>query len=101
MLFHPDNGQQLPERKYKPKTREVGCMMYVSPKGEVLPVLIKMKDDNQEIRTYDKVRILYKDEKNYAGTRSFEFHCEIVDMNRCIEVVLHFFPEKLRWELLL
>lgn len=97
MLFHPETGvkEQEPilERKYK----EVACLSWINKSGRVYPVLIKMEDEDEVIQTFDRIRVLRRDEKNYSGIISNEFECEMIVSGLSIIVLLVFYPERMKW----
>ena len=63
------------------------------------PLILKIEDEDGEIRTVRQIRVLTQEEKKYAGMRSLEFDCIITILEQQIDVQLIYYQEENRWVL--
>ncbi len=83
----------------KGKQREIACQCWFTSKGRVMPVMIKIQDEDGEIRTIKQIRINSCEEKMYAGISTLEFDCTITILEQEINVWLLYYKEENRWML--
>ena len=83
----------------KGKQREIACQCWFSSKGKVIPLMLKIEDEDGEIRTIRQIEVLSQEEKRYAGVRSLEFDCNITFLEQKIGVQLIYYKEENRWVL--
>lgn len=75
----------------KGKQREIACQCWFTSKGKVMPLMLKVQDEDGEIRTVRQIRVLSQEEKMYAGIPSLKFDCIITILEQQINVHLIFF----------
>lgn len=83
----------------KGKQKEIGCYCWFTNKGKMIPTMLKIKDEDDEIRTIRQIEVLSQEEKMYAGIASMEFNCIITIMEQRINVRLIYYKEENRWVL--
>ncbi len=83
----------------KGKQREIACECWFTSKGRVTPLMLKIEDEDGEIRTVRQIQVLTQEEKRYAGVRSLEFDCVITILEQKIDVQLIYYKEENRWTL--
>lgn len=83
----------------KGKQREIACQCWFTSKGKVMPLMLKVEDEDGEIRTVRQIQILSQEEKMYAGVLSLEFDCIITILGQRIKVRLIYYKEENRWVL--
>ena len=81
----------------KGKQREIACQCWFTSKGKVTPLMLKIEDEDGEIRTVRQIQVLTQEEKKYAGVRSLEFDCIITILEQKIDVQLIYYKEENRW----
>ena len=81
------------------KQREIACQCWFTSKGKVTPLMLKVQDEDGEIRTVHQIQVLSQEEKRYAGVRSLEFDCVITILEQLIDVQLIYYKEENRWVL--
>ena len=81
------------------KQKEIACQCWFSSKGRVIPLMLKIEDEDGEIRTIRQIEVLSQEEKRYAGVRSLEFDCNITILEQQINVQLIYYKEENRWTL--
>ena len=83
----------------KGKQREIACHCWFTNKGKMIPTMLKVQDEDGEIRTVHQIRVLSQEEKMYAGIASMEFDCIITILEQQINVQLIYYKEENRWVL--
>ena len=93
------NTQKADAGFIKGKQREIACQCWFTSKGKVTPLMLKIEDEDGEIRTVRRIQVLSQEEKKYAGARSMEFDCIITILEQQIDVQLIYYKEENRWVL--
>ena len=93
------NTQKADAGFIKGKQREIACQCWFTSKGKVTPLMLKIEDEDGEIRTVRQIQVLTQEEKKYAGVRSLEFDCIITILEQKIDVQLIYYKEENRWVL--
>ena len=83
----------------KGKQREIACQCWFTSTGKVTPLMLKVQDEDGEIRTVHHIQVLSQEEKMYAGMRSIEFDCIITILEQQIDVQLIYYKEENKWVL--
>ena len=100
MAFGIGNDMQKADAGFiKGKQKEIACQCWFTSKGKVTPLMLKVQDEDGEIRTVHQIQVLSQEEKKYAGVRSLEFACIITILEQQIEVQLIYYKEENRWVL--
>ena len=94
------NTQKADAGFIKGKQREIACQCWFTSKGKVTPLMLKIEDEDGEIRTVRQIQVLTQEEKKYAGVRSLEFNCIITILEQKIDVQLIYYKEENRWVLI-
>lgn len=93
------NAQKADAGFIKGKQREIACQCWFTSKGKVTPLMLKVQDEDGEIRTVHQIQVLSQEEKKYAGVQSLEFDCIITILEQKIGVQLIYYKEENRWVL--
>ena len=93
------NTQKADAGFVKGRQREIACQCWFTSKGKVTPLMLKVQDEDGEIRTVHQIQVLSQEEKMYAGMRSIEFDCTITILEQQIGVQLIYYKEENRWVL--
>ena len=83
----------------KGKQREIACLCWFTNHGKMMPTMLKVQDEDGEIRTVRQIQIHSQEEKMYAGVPSVEFSCTITILEQQINVWLIYYKEENRWAL--
>ena len=94
------NAQKADAGFIKGKQREIACQCWFTSKGKVTPLMLKIEDEDGEIRTVRQIQVLTREEKKYAGVRSLEFDCIITILEQQIDVQLIYYKEENKWALI-
>ena len=82
------------------KQREIACYNWTTASGVITPVMFKTKEENGEIRTFDRINVNFREKKIYCGIPSYEYHCDVLVKGVKTYKILQYFPERLKWYLL-
>ena len=93
------NTQKADAGFIKGRQRKIACQCWFTSKGKVTPLMLKVQDEDREIRTVHQIQVLSQEEKMYAGTRSLEFDCVMTVLEQQINVQLIYYKEENRWVL--
>ena len=100
MAFGIDTNTRKADADFiKGKQREIACQCWFTSKGKVTPLMLKIEDEDGEIRTVRQIQVLSQEEKKYAGVRSLEFDCIITILEQQIDVQLIYYKEENQWVL--
>ena len=83
----------------KGKQKEIACHCWFTNKGKMMPTMLKVQDEDGEIRTVRQIQVLSQEEKMYAGVPSIEFSCIITILEQQISVWLIYYKKENRWTL--
>ena len=77
--------------------KKVACECWFTRTGKVMPLMLKMEDENGEIRTIREITIHAQEKKRYAGIPSLEYDCTLVLQGRCVRAWLIYYQSENRW----
>lgn len=93
------NSQKGDAGQMKGRQREIACQCWFTSTGKITPLMLKVRDEDGEIRTIHRIRVLSQEEKLYAGIPSLEYDCMITILKQEIRVKLVYYKEENRWVL--
>ena len=99
MIYNPSDIMNPPTPIEQRKHKEIACLSWTSSTGEITPLSFKMLDEDGEVQTIDKLRILRVEEKWSFGTTIMEFRCEITVNGFKIKSLLVLEANKRKWYL--
>lgn len=79
--------------------REIACECWFTSSGKIIPLLLKVKDEDGEIRVIRQIQIHSQEQRMYAGLPSVEFDCTLTILNQEIRVKLIYYQTESRWVL--
>lgn len=79
--------------------REIACECWFTSSGKILPLMLKVKDEDGEIRVIRRITVHSQEQRNYAGTPSIEFDCTLTVLEQRIRSRLIYYPGESRWVL--
>lgn len=98
MAFGIGTNSQAPDAgPVKGNQLDIACLCWFTKTGKMIPVVLKVEDEDQEIRTIHQIQVLTQEEKMYAGIPSIEFNCKITIMKQEIDIRLIYYVEEKRW----
>ena len=79
--------------------REIACECWFTSTGKIIPLMLKIKDEDGEMLVIKKIEVHYQEKKNYAGIPSIEFDCTLTILEQAIRAKLIYYQTESRWVL--
>ncbi len=79
--------------------REVACQCWFTKSGMITPLMIKVQDEDGEIRVIRQITVHSREKKMYAGVPSIEFDCTLTVLKQAISAKLIYYQTENRWVL--
>ena len=68
-----------------------------TPQGAIVPIKLRYEAEDHSLRISKIISVLYTQENNYAGIRSFDFCCKVALDEKEQMIELRFFLYYHRW----
>lgn len=81
------------------KQKEVACECWFTSTGKITPLMLKVEDEDGEIRVVKEITVHSQEMKRYAGNASIEFDCSLWLGERKIKAKLIYYLTQSRWVL--
>lgn len=78
---------------------KIACECWFTSTGRIMPLMLKIQDENGEIRTIREITIHSQEKKMYAGIPSVEYDCTLVIGDRSVRAWLIYYQTESRWVL--
>lgn len=78
----------------------VACYAWFTSTGEVMPKMLKYRNEQGEIRTISQLQVQSVSRKNYCGIPTLVFACETVQEGIRFTFSLIYYVERQEWKLL-
>lgn len=79
--------------------REIACECWFTSTGKIIPLMLKIKDEDGEMVVVNKIEVHYQEQKKYAGIPSIEFDCTLTVLEKAIRAKLIYYQTESRWVL--
>ena len=79
--------------------REIACECWFTSTGKMIPLMIKVRDEDGEMLVIKKIEVHYQEKKKYAGIPSVEFDCTLTILEQAIHAKLIYYQTEGRWVL--
>ena len=93
------NAQKADDGVVRGIQREVACECWFTSSGKVAPLMIKVQDEDGEIRVIRQIVVHSREKKMYAGIPSIEFNCTLTILEQAIPAKLIYYQTESRWVL--
>ena len=98
MTFIPDpRHNQQNSGSIRGIQKEIACQCWCTSKGRVIPLMIKLQDEDGEFRIIRDISIHSQQQKRYAGIPSIEYDCTIMTGSGPVRTKLIFYQPEGRW----
>ena len=77
--------------------RNIACECWFTSTGKVIPRMLKIQDEDGEIRTIREITVHAQEKKRYAGVPSIEYDCTLVLHGRGVRAWLIYYQSENRW----
>lgn len=79
--------------------KEIACKCWFTSTGKITPLMLKLKDENDEIQVSREITVHSQEKKMYAGIPSIEFDCTLSFSNKNIRAWIIYYQAENRWVL--
>ena len=83
----------------KGSQREIACECWFTSTGKIIPLMLKIQDEDGEIRMIKQITVHSQEAKNFAGIPSIEFDCTLTILEHEIPARLIYYQTESRWVL--
>ena len=77
--------------------KRIGCQCWFTSTGRIMPLMLKIQDENGEIQTIREITVHSQEKKRYAGVPAMEYDCTRVLHGQSIRVWLIYYQAENRW----
>ena len=77
--------------------KRIGCQCWFTSTGKVMPMMLKLPDENGEIQTIREIIVHSQEKKRYAGFPAIEYDCTLTLHGQSIRVRLIYYQSENRW----
>lgn len=77
--------------------KEIACQCWFTKSGKITPLMIKVQDEDGEIRVIRQIKVHSRESKRYAGIPSIEFDCSLLILEQDIKAKLIYYQTENRW----
>ena len=77
--------------------KEIACQCWFTKSGKITPLMIKVQDEDGEIRVIRQIEVHSRESKRYAGIPSIEFDCSLLILEQDIKAKLIYYQTENRW----
>ena len=79
--------------------KKVACECWFTSTGRVMPLMLKIQDEEGEIQTIREITVHSQEKKRYAGVPSIEYDCTLVIHGEKLRARLIYYQSENRWVL--
>ncbi|WWR15099.1 hypothetical protein V1224_11465 [Lachnospiraceae bacterium JLR.KK008] len=77
--------------------KKVACECWFTSTGKMIPLMLKIEDEEGEIRTIREITVHSREKKRYAGVASIEYDCTLAIHGQRIRAWLIYYQSENRW----
>lgn len=77
--------------------QNIACQCWFTSTGRAMPLMLKVQDENGEIRTIREITVHSQEKKQYAGAPSIEYDCTLTLHGRSVRAWLIYYLSENRW----
>ncbi len=77
--------------------RKVACECWFTSTGKVMPLMLKIQDEDGEIHTIREITVHSREKKRYAGIPSIEYDCTLALHGQNVRAWLIYYQSESRW----
>lgn len=77
--------------------RKAACECWMTSMGKVIPLMLKIQEEDGEIQTIREITVHSQEKKRYAGVPSIEYDCTLALHGRKVRVWLIYYQSENRW----
>ena len=77
--------------------KRIACECWFTSTGKVMPLMLKVQDEDGEIQTVRDITVHSQEKKRYAGVPSIEYDCTLALHGQNVRVWLIYYQSESRW----
>lgn len=77
--------------------KRIACECWFTSTGKIMPLMLKVQDEDGEIRTIHEITVHSQEKKRYAGVPSIEYDCTLALDGREVRAWLIYYQSENRW----
>ncbi len=77
--------------------KQIACECWFTSTGRIMPLMLKVEDEEGEIQTIREFVIHSQEKKRYAGIPSIEYDCTLVIHGQKVRGWLIYYQSENRW----
>lgn len=93
------NSRKAETGKVRGIQKKIACECWFTSTGRIMPLMVKLQDEDGQIRTIREITVHSQEKKMYAGVPSMEYDCTLVMENRSVRVWLIYYQTENQWVL--
>ncbi len=93
------NGPGADAGSVRGTQKKIACECWFTSTGRVMPLMLKLQDEEGEIQTVRDITVHSQEKKKYAGIPSIEYDCTLALHGKKIRVWLIYYQSENRWVL--
>lgn len=93
------NTRAADEGIVRGRQKEVACECWFTSKGKIMPLMLKVEDEDGEIQVIKEITVHSQELKRYAGNPSIEFDCTLWLGEQKMRTKLIYYLTQSRWVL--
>lgn len=78
---------------------KIACACWFTSTGRVMPLMLKIRDEDGQIRTIREIAVHSQEKKRYAGIPSIEYDCTLALCGQRVRARLIYYQSENRWVL--
>ena len=79
--------------------KKVACECWFTSTGKIMPLMLKLQDEDGEVRMIREITVHSQEKKTYAGIPSIEYDCTLEVEGRGIRAWLIYYQTENQWVL--
>lgn len=83
--------------KVRGEQKKIACECWFTSTGKIMPLMMKVEDEDGEIQTIREIMVHSREKKMYAGTPSIEYDCTLTLQGRRMRAWLIYYQLECRW----
>ena len=91
------NPLKAGESNVRGTQKKIACECWFTSTGRVMPLMLKIEDEDGEIRTIREIMVHSQEKKRYAGIPSIEYDCTLAFHGQSIRAWLIYYQSENRW----
>ena len=77
--------------------RRIACECWFTSTGRIMPLMLKIQDEDGQIHTIREITVHSQEKKRYAGVPSIEYDCTLTLRGKSVRAWLIYYQSENRW----